>query len=119
MITAAERRAKIEKLKRDREIKDAEKKKREEEKLQQEDNKKTSDDLIAEILKKTAAGKEKQLMDSVPLSARGEESKGEEAGTPQRTALRVATHVVELEITPQKRATTYEKEIQCDLVEPK
>ena len=54
MITAAERRAKIEKLKRDREIKEAEKKKRDEEKLKEEDNKKASDDLIESILKRTA-----------------------------------------------------------------
>ena len=36
MITAAERRAKIEKLKRDRELKEAEKKKKEEDKILQE-----------------------------------------------------------------------------------
>ena len=111
MITAAERRAKIEKLKRDREIKEAEKKKRDEEKLAQEDNKKTSDDLIKEILEKTNKNKEQQLMAGGPVSARGEESKGEDGGQPQRAALRVASHVVELEIAPRKPPATYDREI--------
>ena len=119
MITAAERRAKIEKLKRDREIKDAEKKKREEEKLQQEDSKKTSNDLISEILKKTSASKEKQLMEGVQLSARGEEANDDDTGKPMRSALRVASYVVQIEITPKKRPTTYEVAIQCDIVDPK
>ena len=82
MITAAERRAKIEKLKRDREIKEAEKKKRDEEKLAQEDNKKTSDDLIKEILEKTNKNKDQQLMAGGPVSTRGEESKGGDDGQP-------------------------------------
>ena len=59
MITAAERRAKIDKLKRDREIKEAEKKRREEEKADAATNKKTSNDLIETILKKTTEAKDK------------------------------------------------------------
>ena len=58
-------------------------------------------------------------MAGVPVSARGEESKGGEAGKPQRAALRVASHVVELEIAPRKPPATYEREIQCDLEQPK
>ena len=73
MITAAERRAKIEKLKRDREIKEKEKKDREEAKLATEAGKKTSNDLITEILQKQTDNNNKILMDpSYPGSARGE-----------------------------------------------
>ena len=50
-------------------------------------------------------------MDGVPASSRGEESKGGEEGQPQRAALRVASHVVELEIAPRKPPATYDREI--------
>ena len=92
MITAAERRAKIEKLKKDREIKEQEKKQREEAKLVQESNKKTSNDLITEILKKTNDNKEQQLLDQVPGSARATE----ESEQKQRSTLRVSSYVAEI-----------------------
>ena len=115
MITAAERRAKIEKLKRDREIKEQEKKQREEAKLVQESNKKTSNDLITEILKKTNDNKEQQLLDQVPGSARA----AEESVQKLRSTLRVSSYVAEILIVPQKKPTTYEKDVQCDLEVPK
>ena len=95
MITAAERRAKIEKLKRDRELKEQEKKAREEQKINEREKNKTSNDLITEILKKTTDNKDKQLLDKGP----GGEKMEKTAEKPKST-LRVSPYVAEMWIVP-------------------
>ena len=58
MISAAERRAKIEKLRRDREAKEEERKEREKKRLQEQSNQTSSDQLIQRILSTNTAAQE-------------------------------------------------------------
>ena len=55
MISAAERRAKIEKLRRDREAKEEERKERERKRLEEQSNQTSSDQLIQRILNTNTA----------------------------------------------------------------
>ena len=58
MISAAERRAKIEKLRRDREAKEEERKERERKRLEEQSNQTSSDQLIQRILNTNTAAQE-------------------------------------------------------------
>ena len=77
MITAAERRAKIEKLKRDRELKEQEKQRQAAQAQATAAGQKSSNDLIDQILKKTENSKNTQLMNQAyPGGASGDPDTG-------------------------------------------
>lgn len=118
MITAAERRAKIEKLRRDREAKEKERTERQEREQQAKANASTSNNLINQILAHNTEANE-QLTQSQTMATAGQVQQQKQNAVNNRLPLRVSSHVVELEIAPRRPADKYDKEIMCDLPDPR
>ena len=116
MITAAERRAKIEKLRKDREAKEKERQERLAKQAEEARNQTSSNTLINTILAHNTEANE-HLTATQSIAQTGQvQANAQKAAKPP---LRVASHVVELEIFGIKPPVTYDKEIMCDIPDPK
>ncbi len=115
MITAAERRAKIEKLRREREAKEKEREERAVKQQEEQSMKTTSDQLITRILNQNIEAQD-QLTSTASMPSAGQVQQNQAMS---RLPLRVASHVVELEIIGIRPAEKYDKEIMCDIPDPK
>ena len=116
MITAAERRAKIEKLRKEREAKEAERLEREKKRKEEAASSTSSNQLIQQILSHNTEASE-ALISSAATPGAGQVQVSQQKET--RLPLRVSPFVVELEIPGMRPPETYDKEIQCEIVDPK
>ena len=117
MISAAERRAKIEKLRRDREAKEKERAERQAKQEDDQKKNKNSSQIINQILANNNKANE-NLTQSETMAAAGQ-VKAPENSMSNKLPLRVATYVVDFEISPLKKPEMYDKELQCDLPDPR
>lgn len=53
------------------------------------------------------------------MASAGQVQQQQQKAANNRLPLRVSSYVVELEIAPRKKADTYDKEIMCDLPDPR
>ena len=116
MLTAAERRAKIEKLKSTRELKEKERREREESMKQEAERETSSNEVIARILSQNQEAQE-QLMTTQTIARTGQVEQA--AAKDNRLPLRVDTFVVELEIQGIPKPERYDKETSCDIPDPR
>jgi len=116
MITAAERRAKIEKLRKEREAKEKERLDRQARQQEELSLKSTSDQIITKILQHNTEASE-HLTSSAAMASTGQVQQNLESKS--RLPLRVSSFVVELEIPARRAAEKYDKEIMCDIPDPK
>ena len=123
--SVAERRAKIEKLKKDKLLKDLDRQQKEEQDKMKNNSMtaSASNDLINKILKVSTEDLEMLnnfssnkprtgIIPSASLSLVNQKKKN-------APILKVSSIVVELEIAPKRKPETYAREVQCEIIDPK
>ena len=116
MISAAERRARIEKLKKDREDKEKERQALAAQSAAQKTSIASQNTLISTILTNTAEANKK--LDAQAAGMTPEQAiAAQQAQRLKKRELKVCNFVMEIEVRPKAKPLTYDKEITCDIID--
>ena len=120
--SVAERRAKIEKLKKDKLLKELDRQQKEEEDKMKNTTMTASKDLIDKILR--VSNQDLEML-NLPDKSKSNQSISHAStaqlkrGVTTAPSLKVSSMVVELEIAPKRKPETYTREVQCEIIDPK